>query len=178
MPWESRSGYRPRHDTYADGSAVNRARHARDVMTNDMKNDWFEREQLHMAADAGDLDRVRELVQEGHDVNAFDDSLSFTPLHIAVKGEHTEIVRYLLSVGADVNAHEEDRIGETPLGEVAANCSFEMAELLVNAGANPVIPGWMQVTALDRARERKRDEGRRVYALLYETARKKFHYET
>lgn len=140
-------------------------------------SDWYQKEQLHIAADHGDLNKVKELVENGYDVNAFDEDLSFTPLHYAVKSSHIEVVRYLLSVGANVNAHEEEKIGETPLGEVAANCSYEMAELLVKAGANPTIPGWTQLTALDHARDRKREEGVRVYKLLVETAKKKYHYE-
>jgi ankyrin repeat protein len=140
-------------------------------------NDWYEKEQLHFAADDGDLDKVKNLLEQGSDVNAFDEDLYFTPLHFAAKGGHIEVVKYLLSVGADVNAHEEEKIGETPLGEVAANCSYEMAEILVNAGANPTIPGWMQLTALDRARNRKKEEGRRVYGLLLEVAQKKYHYK-
>lgn len=140
-------------------------------------NDWFEKEQLHIAADDGNLDKVKEMVEGGYDINAFDDSLSFTPLHHAVNSGHIEVVKYLLSVGADVNAHEEEKIGETPLGEVAAECTYEMAELLVQAGANPIITGWMQITALDRARDRKKEEGRRVYAMLLGVAKNKFHYE-
>ena len=140
-------------------------------------NDWYQKELLHFAADNGDLNKVKDLVESGYDVNVFDDSLSFTPLHFAVKGEHFEVVKYLLSVGADVNAHEEEKVGETPLGAVAANCSYAMAEVLVTAGANPTIPGWMQLTALHRASDRKKEEGRRVYDLLVKTAKKKFHCE-
>lgn len=140
-------------------------------------SDWHQKEMLHFAAGDGDLRKVRELVESGYDINAFDEGLSFTPLHHAVKGGHIEVVKYLLSVGADVNAQEEEKIGETPLGEVSANCSYEMAELLVKAGANPTILGWMQLTALDHARGRKKEEGRRVYELLLNTAKKKFHYE-
>jgi len=117
--------------------------------------------QLHFAADDGDLEKVKKFVSAGFNGNAFDGDLSFTPLHYAVKKGHIEVARFLLSVGANVNAHQEEKIGETPLGAVAANCSYEMAKLLVEAGADPTIPRWMQITALDRAkeRERKRKEG-------------------
>ncbi len=147
-----------------------------DEIAQDMKN-WYQKDKLRSAAADGDLARVKKLVEKGYDANAFDEDLSRTALHYAVEGGHVEVVKYLLSVGADVNAHEEAKIGETPLGQVAANCSYEMAELLVNAGANPTIPGWMRLTPLDRARDRKKEEGRRVYKLLDEIARKNFHYE-
>ncbi len=140
-------------------------------------DDWYEKDQLHFAAGDGDLPRVRELVVQGHEINAFDQDISFTPLHYAVRGGHIEVAQYLLSVGADVNAHEESKIGETPLGAAAADCSSKIAELLVNAGADPTIPGWMQRTALDRTRSRKKDEGKRVYELLLQVAREKFKYK-
>jgi len=87
-------------------------------------------------------------------------------------------VKYLLSGPADVNAHEEEKIGETPLGEVAAECTYEMAELLETAGANPIIPGWMLLTALDRCQQQK--ERRREACIWFtcKAARKKFHYES
>lgn len=140
-------------------------------------DDWIERERLHDAAADGDLTKVKELVAKDYDVNAFNDGFGWTPLHCAVRGEHIDVAKYLLSVGADVNSHQEERIGETPLGEVAANCSFEIAELLVKAGANPTIPGWMGITALYSASKRKRVEGLLVYELLLETAQKKFHWK-
>jgi ankyrin repeat protein len=136
----------------------------------------FEREQLHFAADEGDLQKVKKLVEQGYDVNQFDDDLSFTPLHYAVRGEYFEVSTYLLNNGANVNAHDEKRIGETPLGDVAATCSLEMAELLVGAGANPTIPGWMQITALHRAQNRKDEEGKKVYELLTKAARERFDF--
>jgi hypothetical protein len=75
-------------------------------------------------------------------------------------------MRVLLEAGADVNAHEEARIGNTPLRNVAGECSLAVATLLVDAGADPRIPGWMQLTALRKAEDRKDEEGQRVYALL------------
>jgi ankyrin repeat protein len=139
--------------------------------------DWYDKERLHFAAEEGDLQQVKALVESGYDINAFDESLSYTPLHYAVKSGNIMMVKYLLSMGAEVNAHEEKRIGETPLGAVASNCSYEMAEVLINAGANPTIPGWMQLTALDRARGRQTEEGRRIYSLLLNTVMWKFHYK-
>jgi hypothetical protein len=78
--------------------------------------------------------------------------------------------------GANVNAHDEAEIGETPPGAVAATCSYEKAELLPGAGADPTIPGWMPITALQRAKNRKSEEGRKVYELLAKTAREKFRF--
>ena len=75
-------------------------------------------------------------------------------------------MRVLVEAGADVNANDEVRIGNTPLRDVADTCSLAVATFLVNCGADPRIPGWMQLTALDKAAGRKDDEGRRVYALL------------
>ena len=145
------------------------------VMTQSDDN-WFEREQLHFAAGDGDLDKVKELIEKGYDVNASDANLTLTPLHYAVRGEFFEVTKYLLKNGANVNAHDEDEIGETPLGDVAATCSYEMAELLVKAGANPTIPGWMQITALHRSQKRKKEEGKKVYELLAKTAKDKFNF--
>ena len=122
-------------------------------------------ERLHLAAQDGDLDAVSRLLAEGEDINAFDD-LGKTPLHYAADREHVEVARYLIEHGANVNAHHEPTLGNTPLGDVAATCSYVMAKLLVDAGSDPTIPGWMQLTALHKAAERKDPEGQRVYALL------------
>ena len=121
--------------------------------------------QMHFAAAEGDLTRVKELVAKGHQLNTFDD-LDWTPLHHAAKGNHVELVRYLIHSGADVNAHDEQKIGNTVLNQVAANCSLEMARILVEAGADPTIPGWMLLSALDKSNKRKRPEGREVHKLF------------
>ncbi|MFZ2490140.1 MAG: ankyrin repeat domain-containing protein [Thermoanaerobaculia bacterium] len=127
--------------------------------------DWFEREQLHFAAADGDVERMKALVASGFQVDAFDE-LGFTPLHHAVKTEHLAAIEYLISVGANVNSRDETRIGNSPLAEVAATCSLAVARLLIDAGADPSLPGWMQLSALDLAERRKRGDGPAVYALL------------
>lgn len=145
--------------------------------TKDM-NHWYEKEKLHFAANEGNLDEVKKLLNSGYDVNAFDDDMSFTPLHYAIENEHYKVAEFLLESGANINAYKEEKIGETPLGHVAANCTYEMAEFLIKNGANPTIPGWMQLTALDRAKQRKKEEeGRYVYNLLLKTAIKKYNYK-
>jgi ankyrin repeat protein len=120
---------------------------------------------LHAAAQDGDLDQVQRLLSEGHDVKAFDE-LGKTALHHAVEHERFEVAQVLLAHGADVNAHHEASIGNTPLAQVAGHCSLRMARLLVDAGADPTIAGWMQLNALDRARNRKRGDGPQVYEVL------------
>ena len=137
-----------------------------------MDENWYEKERLHRAASSGDLEQLKALLEEGLPINAFDD-LSRTALHYAAIGGHIPAVRYLIDAGADVNAHEEEKIGETPLGEVAANCTFDMAKILVEAGADPTILGWMTLTALDRTAERKRPEGKRVHKLLVDTVKQR-----
>lgn len=126
---------------------------------------------LHYAAAQGDIAAVKALLAAGHDPNAFDD-ISFTPLHHAADKAHLEIIQLLLQAGADINAHDETHIGDTPLGQIAGNCSLAVAQALLTAGADPTIRGWMQLCALDRAKDRKKDEGRRVYELLCNAARK------
>jgi ankyrin repeat protein len=127
---------------------------------------------LHYAALQGDAPAVKALLAQDHDPNAFDD-VAFTPLHHAANHGHLEVIQLLLGAGADINAHDESRIGNSALGEVAGNCPFAVAHALIAAGADPTIRGWMQLCALDRAKERKKEEeGKRVYELLCNAARK------
>lgn len=137
-----------------------------------LQDDWFEREQLHFAAADGDVDRMKALIAAGGDVNAFDE-LGFTPLHYAAKSERLEAITFLLSVGANVDAQDESKAGNTPLAEVAGTCSLAVAQALVQAGANPSLPGWMGLSALHRASERKRSEGPAVYEFLRNSAVKR-----
>lgn len=141
---------------------------ADDELPDKLRDDCDESD-LHFAAQNGDMTRVRQLLADGRSPNAFDE-ISKTPLHYAAENGHIDIMRVLLEAGADVNAHEEARIGNTPLRDVADECSLAVATFLVDSGADPRIPGWMQLTALHKAAERKDQEGQRVYALLKSVA--------
>jgi len=131
-----------------------------------MDDGWYEKERLHRAAEAGGLELIKAVLKQGLPINAFDEHLSRTPLHYAAIEGHIDAVRYLIEAGADVNAHDEEKIGETPLSAVAGNCTFEMAKILVDAGADPTIEGWMRLTALDRSAERNEPEGQKVHQFL------------
>lgn len=135
-----------------------------------MSNDWtaqYQREQLHRAAQDGDLARVNDLIERRYPVNRFDD-LGQTPLHYAVQDNRLETAKRLIEAGANVNANDERVIGNTPLN--ARECTYEMAKVLIDAGADPTIRGWMQMNALDRARDRKDANARKILQLLEEAA--------
>jgi ankyrin repeat protein len=136
-----------------------------------MNDDWLETDKLHFAAMDGDVSQISELIAAGHPLDRYD-HLGNTALHYAVQKGHLGAVSFLIQAGADVNAHDERVIGDTPLATVAGNCSLQMALILVDAGADPTIRGWMQLCALDRAKNRKRGDGPSVYELLVQTARK------
>ncbi|MBW0002780.1 MAG: ankyrin repeat domain-containing protein [Hyphomicrobiales bacterium] len=129
-------------------------------------------EALHYAAGDGDLPRVMALIAEGYSVKAFDE-LGWTPLHHAAQKERLEVVRFLIAAGADVNASDEAMLGDPVLKDVAQTCSLELAKILLEAGADPTLPGGMGVTALHRSVERKRFEGPLVHELLLEAARRR-----
>ncbi|MBX3628054.1 MAG: ankyrin repeat domain-containing protein [Rhizobacter sp.] len=105
------------------------------------------------------------LVKVGFKLNEFDD-LSRTPLHYAVEGEHYKAVQWLLENGAEVDAHQAELIGETALCQAARKSYPELVELLLKHGANPDLPGWMNISARIRAQDRKDEEGQKIAALI------------
>jgi ankyrin repeat protein len=98
-------------------------------------------------------------------INNFD-IIAYTPLMLAAQRNRLDLARLLIEAGADVNANNEAEIGDTALKKAVENGSAEIVELLLNAGADPLIPGWMGMTPLDKARQRKRPEGQRITAML------------
>jgi ankyrin repeat protein len=129
------------------------------------RDDWFEAERLHRAAQDGTISEMAELVTAGYDVNAFDD-MSYTPLHCAVGHNRPEAAAWLLDHGADINANEEAKIGETALCLAVQGAPAEIVEMLLKRGADPDIPGWMGLTARMRAQRRNDEPGRKIAALL------------
>ncbi|KAG0166354.1 hypothetical protein DFQ28_007382 [Apophysomyces sp. BC1034] len=85
---------------------------------------------LWIAAGDGQLDRVKELVTSGVDVNSRDE-FGYTAMHAAVSYSHADMINLLLSLGANVDIEDADK--DTPLFVAE---TVEIAQLLLNNGAN------------------------------------------
>jgi ankyrin repeat protein len=82
---------------------------------------------LHWAANGGNLDIVRMLIQNGADVNVRQHN-GWTPVHSAADGDRFESIRILVEKGADVNALSQD--GNAPIHFAArAGCCGTIAFL-------------------------------------------------
>jgi hypothetical protein len=85
------------------------------------------------AAENGDIQRVRELLDSGADPNLRDNRFGVTALIMA--WGYTEIVRLLLEKGADPNLR--DNLGTTALMMAALEGETETVRLLLENGADP-----------------------------------------
>jgi len=88
--------------------------------------------ELSNAATAGDLVRVRYLVEHGADINTRD-AEGYAPLHNAVRTRYDELAAYLIEHKADVNLVDSD--GWTPLMFAAWRDSASSIAALVAHGA-------------------------------------------
>jgi hypothetical protein len=90
--------------------------------------------ELHIAANEGDVERVKKLLEKGADPNARN-VVSWTPLHVVASKNHIEIAKLLLEHGADPNVQEEH--GRTPLHVAVSKNYVDMVRLLLEHGADP-----------------------------------------
>ena len=86
---------------------------------------------IHKAAEAGNIEAVKQHLAAGADVNAKDE-LGGTPLHHTVVAGLDEIAELLIAKGADVNAKNKD--GETPLDLSIFFDETDIADLLRKHG--------------------------------------------
>ncbi len=82
-----------------------------------------------------DLERVRELIKSGVDVNYREPAYGNTPLVMACQYNLVKIAQYLMDHGADIDL--KTKTGHTPL-MAAASGSEEMFHLLLSKGADPL----------------------------------------
>lgn len=89
------------------------------------------------AAKAGDLTKVKTLLENNKTLLDARDSDGSTALHCACWKGHLEAVRFLLESGADVRIHNtNDHWGTTPLHAAAHANQAAIATLLIEAGAD------------------------------------------
>ncbi len=109
---------------------------------------------LMWAADRNNSDAIRMLVEFGGDIRARTNSprtaarttvfaspppTSFTPLLFAVRGGALEAVKALLEAGANINDTLSD--GESALIVAVANAHWELADWMLDQGADPNLAG-------------------------------------
>ena len=119
----------------------------------------FGRTPLHAAADSGNLEVVRKLIEYNPaDINARN-AFGTTPLHWTSDGRHFKdgsVLRLLLENGADIDAQDHD--GRTPLHWASDVGALEVVRVLLEHGADDVeVKGNDGMTALQEAAERRHD---------------------
>jgi cytohesin len=88
-----------------------------------------------IAGATGNLDRVRQCIDDDPAAANAIDPIGLRPLRAAASGNHAEIVRTLLDAGADPNARELMYQGSGALHSAAASGNIEIARMLLEAGA-------------------------------------------
>lgn len=86
--------------------------------------------QLHEAAKGDKIERVRQLLKEGHPVDALDSRFGLTPLHFAVRNGRAEIARLLIENGASLT--QPSAQGITPLDWTAEYLEPEQRKALLH----------------------------------------------
>ena len=83
----------------------------------------------------GDLQRVKQAVKSGANLEARFQHYELTPFLLAIYHQHNEVVHFLVEQGADLNAVSQR--GKGALMYAIANKDLSMAQWLLQQGANP-----------------------------------------
>jgi ankyrin repeat protein len=126
-----------------EAAAIGDVEHLRALLDDDpsLVNEWSEDgfTPLHFAAFFGHPPAARLLAERGADLEARSTNEQFAlharPLHSAAAAGEGEVCEVLLDAGADVNAVQHG--GYTALLEARQNGNEELAQLLLERGADP-----------------------------------------
>ena len=97
---------------------------------------------IHVAAESGDMSRVRELLDAEPSLIRRSDRAGGTALHRAVIGRHPEVVRLLLDRGSDIHAIHGEGLG-TRNGYAPEN--LQAIDLAVWGGPGTIRPSCWQI---------------------------------
>jgi len=91
--------------------------------------------EIHDAAKAGDLAKVKTLLKENPEKLVFSkDDFDNMPLHLAAQEGHKDVAELLPANKADINA--KNKSGNTPLRLAVVAVHKDVVELLLNKGAD------------------------------------------
>ncbi len=94
-------------------------------------------EEIHTHAQAGNLEKIKELLSKGADQQIdIDrrDHCGMTPMHLAALSNHYDVAQFLLASGAD--PHAQDHAKATPMHLAAWSGSEKIVAALIKAGAS------------------------------------------
>ena len=106
--------------------------------------------EIHAAARAGDVARVRALLDQDPRLVSATETAGWTPLHFAAQGGYEELAELLLDRGANVNARLNQG-GGTPLHVAVTTGHDSIVALLLARGAHANAIDANEWTALHRA---------------------------
>jgi LysM repeat protein len=106
---------------------------------------------LHYSVAKGDINKLRQLIAKGADVNELD-SNGLTPLHISSMKGHAPISKVLLDNNAKLNPKDPE--GLTPLCWAVLEGQKDVVELLVKRGVNVNTEDNSGETPIEKARQR------------------------
>ena len=104
---------------------------------------------LYDAAEAGDLERVRMLVEQGEDKNQVGGEYGHTALCVSSRNGYLNVVRYLVEQGADME--KVNQYNETPLHYASCYDHLDVVRYLLEQGANRDKAGYEGWTPLHEA---------------------------
>ncbi len=105
---------------------------------------------LHLAAENGQTDAARLLLQHGADPNkARVDENGRSPLHLAAGNGHSALIEVLLEYGANID--QTGKMGMTALYRASTTGQLDAARLLIFHGADMHKPDVFGVSALESA---------------------------
>lgn len=92
--------------------------------------------QLLYAAENGEFERVKQIIEQAEVSVDVQNSSALTPLFLAAKEGHTDCLKILLEAGARVDGVGDDSTALTPIWVATYAGHNRCVQLLVDAGAN------------------------------------------
>lgn len=115
------------------------------------------REFILLAVHGNWTKRLKQLVEDGHDVNCVSGRLEDPLLTVAIAKGFYDIAKILVEAGADVN--KANNVGTTPLMEAAIRGNERIARFLIDAGADVGLRDKKDFTAVELAKRHGAGEG-------------------